>query len=164
MNIDELKLTYENASEEHKEEIRNVIMCKSRACVRVLKSRGIITEENAETLITYFGSVGKDEIGRCNQCTKFTSLYGCTCIEDLINSLESYRKVTMSEKDWCTLANISKRYKKETISKTDVIDDLNQVLKLVYKRIYAIEKRLDNLEEATWGQKTTFTITELQGK
>jgi len=36
--------------------------------------------------------------------------------------------------------------------------------KIQYDRIYAIEKRLDNLEDATWGQKTTFTITELQGK
>jgi hypothetical protein len=65
------------------------------------KARGIITEENSETLITYFASVGKDETGQCKQY-----------IEDLINSLESYRKETMSEKDWCTLENISKRYKK----------------------------------------------------
>ena len=144
MNIGELKLTYRNASEEHKEKIINAINNRSTEYALALHVKGIITKGNLETLIEFFNNLEKNIVGICKQCygDNFKKCRRCYHIEDFIMYL--------------------KMHKEETVSKTDVIDDLNQVLKLVYKRIYAIEKRLDNLEEATWGQKTTFTITECQ--
>ena len=48
----------------------------------------------------------------------------------------------------------------------ETIDNLEKTVESFKKEV---DKRraireLDNLEEATWGQKTTFTIRELQGE
>jgi hypothetical protein len=128
MNIDKLKFTYEKLSDELREDIINVIRHTSREFVDVLKFRGIITKENAETLIEFFNSIEEDTAGECKQCHEynFKECRRCISIEDLIIYLEKNKK--------------------------------KKSVKLM------LLMTLDNLEEATWGQKTTFTITELSGE